>query len=91
MIKDTKLHQSIKRLSFALGSALILGNLTMLLSAKNVAANSNSDNFGFELHYHDSALQCGSDTTQADIKVNIYDKSNNLLTYKISKEIKYKT
>lgn len=80
MIKHTKLHQSIKKIASILGGALILSNFTTFLATKNVSANSAIDYFGFELYYHDSAFQCGSDTTQADIKINIYDKSNNLLT-----------
>ncbi len=76
----TKLHKSMKKIGFTLGCALILGNLTVFLAAKNVFANSINGNFGLELYYRDSAFQCGSDPTQADIKVNVYDKSNNLLT-----------
>ena len=75
----TKLHKSMKKIGFTLGCALILGNLTVFSAAKDVSANSSIGNFGLELYYRDSAFQCGSDPTQADIKVNVWDKSNNLL------------
>ena len=43
--------------------------------------NNGTDVFGIELRYLDSAFQCGSnDPRQADIKVEVYDKNNNLLT-----------
>ena len=52
-----------------------------LQSALAVDTDSSSNgNFGLELHYRGSAFQCGSNPTQADIKVNVYDRSNNLLT-----------
>jgi hypothetical protein len=40
----------------------------------------NNDAYGVELRYLDSAFQCGSDPTQADIKVQVFNKSNTLLT-----------
>ncbi|MEM9274234.1 MAG: hypothetical protein AAGA80_14910 [Cyanobacteria bacterium P01_F01_bin.143] len=69
----------MRKIQFTLFCAAILGNLATFSTATNVFANSNQDNFGLELHYRDSAFQCGSDSTQADIKVNVYDKNNNLL------------
>ncbi len=47
---------------------------------EKVVASSGDDVFGLELHYRDSAFQCGEDTTQADIKVDVYDQNNTLLT-----------
>ena len=39
-----------------------------------------TDAYGIQLRYLDSAFQCGANSTQADIKVNVYDQNNNLLT-----------
>lgn len=47
---------------------------------QKAVASSGDDVFGLELDYRDSAFQCGSDATQADIKVEVYDLDNNLLT-----------
>lgn len=44
------------------------------------STGSSNGNFGLELHYLNSAFQCGSDSTQADIKVYVYDQDDNLLT-----------
>ena len=55
-------------------------NLVTFGGAKKAVASSGDDVFGLELHYRDSAFQCGSDATQADIKVDVYDLDNNLLT-----------
>lgn len=89
MFNYTKLYKPIKRIGFTLGSALVLGNLTFFSAVKDVLANSTIGNFGLELHYRDSAFQCGSNPTQADIKVNVYDKSNKLLIT-MSKGDKYR-
>ena len=58
----------------------LAANLVTFGGMKKALASSGDDVFGLELYYRDSALQCGSDTTQADIKVNVYDRDNNLLT-----------
>jgi hypothetical protein len=50
----------------------------------------NDDVYGLELRYLNSAFQCGSNPTQADIKVQVYDKNNNLLTT-LSKNQTYKS
>ena len=47
-----------------------------LVSAGSSDGNAN----GIEIHYYESALQCGSDSTQANVKVNVYDENDNLLT-----------
>ena len=47
-----------------------------LVSAGSSDGNAN----GIEIHYYESALQCGADSTQANVKVNVYDQDNNLLT-----------
>lgn len=57
----------------------LLGSMVTFGGAKKVVALSD-DVFGLELHYRDSAFQCGSDTTQADIQIDVYDQNNNLLT-----------
>lgn len=58
----------------------LAGNLVTFGGAKKAVASPADDVFGLELHYRDSAFQCGSDITQADIKVDVYDLDNNLLT-----------
>lgn len=62
---------------------LLAGGISTQLDNKALATdNADSSNgiFGLELHYRDSAFQCGSNTAQADIKVNVYDQNDNLLT-----------
>lgn len=58
----------------------LAGSLVNFWGTEKVVALSGDDVFGLELYYRDSAFQCGSDTTQADIKVDVYDHNNNLLT-----------
>ena len=59
---------------------LLAGSLVTFGGTEKVVASSGDDLFGLELYYRDSAFQCGSDTTQADIKVEVYDQNNSLLT-----------
>lgn len=66
-----------------------IGTLTTAFSQVAISSTGSSNgNFGLELHYLNSAFQCDSDSTQADIKVYVYDKNNNLLTT-MSKGDKY--
>ena len=67
---------------------LIVGGLVTQSDKKAVAANGVQ---GIELRYFDSALQCGSDTTQADIKVKVYDAADDTLLTTLSKEETYTT
>ena len=54
------------------------------------AGSTNGDADGIELYYYESAFQCGANSTQANIKVNVYDQNDNLLTT-MSKGDTYKT
>ena len=86
---------NLKKLAVkSLVGILVAGGMFSQLETKKAAAtdNTNSSNgvFGLELHYRDSAFQCGSNSTQADIKVRVYDRDNNLLTT-MSKEDKYRS
>ena len=58
----------------------LAGSSVAFLGTKKVVAESGGDVLGLELYYRDSALQCGTDPTQADITVKVYDINNNLLT-----------
>lgn len=58
----------------------LAGSFLTFWGTEEVVASSGDDVFGLELHYRDSAFQCGLDTTQADIKVDVYDQNNILLT-----------
>lgn len=53
-------------------------------------SQASNDAPGLELRYLDSAFQCGSNPTQADIKVQVYDLNNILLTT-LSKGDTYKS
>lgn len=77
MLKLTNYKQGL--LSIFIG-IILAGNLVTFGAVKKADASSGDDVFGLELHYRDSAFQCGSNTTQADIKVDVYDPDNNLLT-----------
>ena len=70
----------MKKFWFSLIGILLAFSIVNQTEIEKAVANSGSDIFGLELHYFESALQCGSNTTQADIKVNVYDQNNNLLT-----------
>lgn len=61
----------------ALIGVLVAGSLVAQSGKKAVASNGVQ---GIELRYADSALQCGSDSTQADIKVEVSDENGKLLT-----------
>lgn len=61
-------------------SILLTGSLVGLLGTQKAIAEPNGDVMGLELYYQNSAFQCGLDSTQADIKVKVYDTNNNLLT-----------
>ncbi len=78
----------MKKSYFSLGAILLAGCLVTQSGIEKAVAESGSDIFGLELHYFESAFQCDSDSTQADIKVNVYDQNNNLLTT-MSKGDKY--
>lgn len=67
----------------------LLGSCLAIFGSKTAIASS-SDTFGLELHYRDSAFQCGANTTQADIKIEVRDRNNTLLTT-MSKGEKYLT
>lgn len=77
MVNFTNLRQG---LSTTFIGILLAVNLVTIGGAKKAVASSGDDVFGLELHYRGSAFQCGSDATQADIKVDVYDSNNNLLT-----------
>ena len=68
----------------SLVGSLLAGSVFGQLGLKTaVAADVNSPSngvFGLELSYYNSAFQCGEDTTQANIKVRVYDQNDNLLT-----------
>ena len=68
-------------------NALVKTSVSLFLAASTIAAGgtekafaSSDDVFGLELYYRDSAFQCGSDSTQANIEIDVYDSNNNLLT-----------
>lgn len=77
MVNFTNLKQG---LSTTFIGILLAVNFVTIGGAKKAVASFSDDVFGLELHYRDSAFQCGSDATQADIKVDVYDPNNNLLT-----------
>ena len=70
----------IKSLVGGLVAGSVLGQIGISKAVAIESDSSSNGAFGLELHYRDSAFQCGSNTTQANIKVNVYDQSNNLLT-----------
>lgn len=61
-------------------ACLLAGSITTFGKTQPATASLSHDVFGLELHYRDSAFQCGSDSTQANIKIDVYDENNNLLT-----------
>ena len=65
-----------------IGILMIGGLVTPSGTKKAVASNGVQ---GLELRYEESAFQCGSDTRQADIRVEVRDKSNNDLLTTLSK------
>ena len=65
-----------------IGILMIGGLITPAGTKKAVASNGVQ---GLELRYEESAFQCGSDTRQADIRVEVRDKSNNDLLTTLSK------
>ena len=67
---------------------LMIGGLVTQTGTKKAVASNGAQ--GLELRHLDSAFQCGSNNTQANIKVNVYDKNNNLLTI-MSKGDTYQT
>ncbi len=67
---------------------LIVGGLVTQSDKKAVASNGVQ---GLELRYLDSAVQCGSDPTQGDIEVKVYDAANDTLLETLSKEETYTT
>ena len=72
-----------KLTSKTLVGILLTGGMFTQLETKQAAAvddTSSNGVFGLELYYRDSALQCGSNATLANIEVNVYDQSDNLLT-----------
>ena len=58
----------------------LAGSFITFGGTEKVVASSGDNVFGLELHYRDSAFQCDEDPTQADIKVDVYDQNNTLLT-----------
>jgi hypothetical protein len=72
----------------ALIGILMVGGLVTQSDKKAVASNGVQ---GIELRYLDSALQCGSDPTQAEIQVKVYDTTNNTLLTTLLKDETYTT
>ncbi len=68
----------MKKCWFSLIGILLAASLTTQFETEKVVAESGSDVFGLQLRYYESAFECSG--TQANIKVYIYDKNNNLLT-----------
>ena len=86
MVDFTNLKQG---LSTTFIGILLAVNLVTTGGAKKAVASSGDDVFGLELYYRDSAFQCGSDATQADIKVDVYNPVNNELLTTLSKGDRY--
>ena len=62
---------------------LMVGGFTAQTGTKKAVAS--DDVQGIELRYAESAFQCGADNRQADIRVEVYDKSDNSLLTTLSK------
>ena len=68
---------------------LMVGGLVTPAGTRKAVASDGVQ--GLELRYAESAFQCGSDTRQADIRVEVRDKSSNDLLTTLSKGDTYKS